>query len=269
MSLAYFAKNFVLDILFPIQCLGCGIEFEKLEPEKRWICKSCLDEIETIKDQVCPVCEKLSDGGKTHHSCQKETSLNGLWVATKYDYKIVREAIRKLKFNFIKDISFPLSEIIAKSVLEVGEFGDFHDLLMVNFSQENGEEKIYVEKEKNKKAETVLVPVPLHKRRYNWRGFNQSFLLSKYIAQKFNLTVSERAVVRKRNTAPQAKVKFMEERKKNVEGAFHFQDKKLVENKNIIVVDDVCTTLSTLNECAKELKKAGAKNVWGLVVARR
>jgi ComF family protein len=268
MSFIYF-KNLLLDILFPIQCLGCGMEFEKLEPKERWICESCLSKIETIKDQVCPVCEKLSDGGKTHHNCQKDTSLNGLWVATEYNYKIVAEAIHKLKFNFIKDISFPLSEIIARSVLEVGEFGDFHDLLMANFSQESEEEKIYIEKEKNKKAETVLIPVPLHKRRYSWRGFNQAFLLSEYIAWRFNLTGRENVIMRKRNTTPQTKIKSVEERKRNIKGAFCCHNKELVEDKNIIVVDDVCTTLSTLNECAEELKKAGVKNVWGLVVARR
>jgi len=262
-------KNFILDLLFPIQCLECGKEFENLEPKERWICEECLEKIETRKEQVCPVCEKPSEGGETHHGCRKETSLNGLWVAAEYGYKTTSDAIHKFKFNFIKDISFPLSEIVVKSVLEVQEFGDFHDLLLSNFSQESGEEKIYTEKAKNKKAETVIVPVPLHKRRYNWRGFNQALLLSEYIANKFNLPVRENLIIRKRNTKPQTKIKSMEKRKKNIKGAFFCPRGDLIKNKNIIIVDDVCTTLATLNECAIELKKAGAKEVWGLVVARR
>lgn len=260
-------KNFILDILFPIRCLKCGREFENLEPKERWICKECLEKIEMREEQVCPVCERSSEGGKTHYKCKKETSLDGLWVAT--EYKIVSSAIHKFKFNFIKDISFSLSEIMAKSVLEVQELSDFHNLLLSNFSQESGEEEIYIEKMKNKKTETVIVPVPLHKKRYNWRGFNQAFLLSKYIASKFNLLIDENLIIRGKNTRPQTKMKSMEERKKNIKGAFFCPRSNLAKNKNVIIIDDVCTTLATLNECAIELKKAGAKEIWGLVVARR
>ena len=259
--------NFILDLLFPIQCLECGEEFENLEPRERWICKECLEKIETRKEQVCPVCEKSSEEGKTHRKCEKETSLDGLWVAV--EYKTVSDAIHKFKFNFIKDISFPLSEIISKSVLEVQEFSDFHDLLLENFSQESGEEEIYTEEIKNKKVETILVPVPLHQKRYKWRGFNQALLLSEYIANKFNLPVCANLIIRQRNTKPQTKIKSMKERRKNIKGAFFCPQESLVGNKNIIIVDDVCTTLATLNECAIELKKAGAKEVWGLAVARR
>ena len=259
--------NLIFDLLFPIQCLECGEEFENLEPRERWICKECLEKIETRKEQVCPVCEKSSEEGKTHRKCKKETSLDGLWVAV--EYKTVSDAIHKFKFNFIKDISFPLSEIITKSVLEVREFSDFHDLLLANFSQESGEEEIYTEKIKNKKAETILVPVPLHQKRYKWRGFNQALLLSEYIADKFNLPVCANLIIRKRNTKPQTKIKSMKERRENIKGAFFCPRESLVKNKNVIIVDDVCTTLATLNECAIKLKKAGAKRVWGLAVARR
>ncbi|MEA1936750.1 MAG: ComF family protein [Patescibacteria group bacterium] len=260
-------KNFILDLLFPIQCLECGEEFENLEPKKRWICEKCLKKIETRKEQVCPVCERLSEGGETHRKCREKTSLDGLWVAV--DYKIASKAIHKFKFDFIKDISFPLSMIAIKSVLEVQEFTDFQDLLLANFSQESGEDEIYTEKIKNKKAETILVPVPLHRKRYNWRGFNQAFLLAKYIANKFKLPVYENLIIRKKNTKSQTKIKSVKERRKNIKGAFFCPPNNLVKNKNIIIVDDVCTTLATLDECAIELKKAGAKKVWGLTVARR
>jgi ComF family protein len=267
------AKNFILDILFPIQCLGCGIELENLDPKERWICSECLEKIKTRKDQVCPVCEQFSEGGMTHYRCKKETALDGLWVATEYKYEVVSEAIHKFKFNFVKDISFPLSEILIKSILETEEYGDFQDLVLANFSQESEEEGIYIEEEKNKKAETIIIPVPLHKKRYNWRGFNQAFLLSEYVADKFNLDICDNSLFRKRNTKPQTKIKSMEKRKENIKGAFFIlkcsDSENLIKNKNIVIVDDVCTTSTTLGECAKELKKVGAKNVWGLVVARK
>jgi len=277
-------KNFLLDILFPIKCLGCGIELENEEPEKRWICPECLSKIKARREQVCPVCEQFSEGGRTHYKCKKETALDGLWVAAEYKHQAVSEAIHKFKFNFIKDISFPLALILIKSVLEAEEYGDFQDIILANFSQESFEEEIYIEKEKNKKAETIIVPVPLHKKRYNWRGFNQAFLLSEHIADKFKLEVYDNFLIRKKNTKPQTKIKSSKERKENIRGAFVFeinnenkngQAQKIVEsdinlkNKNIILIDDVCTTSATLDECAKELKKAGAKTAWGLVVARR
>ncbi|MCK5084261.1 MAG: ComF family protein [Candidatus Pacebacteria bacterium] len=266
-------KNFILDILFPIRCLECEIELENAEPKERWICPECLKKIRTRKDQACPVCEQFSEGGKTHYRCEKETALDGLWVATEYKYEVVSEAIHKFKFDFICDICFPLSEILIRSILEVDEYDDFQDLALVNFSQESEEEEIYIEEQKNKKAETIIVPVPLHKKRYNWRGFNQAFLLSEYIARKFKLDICDNLLFRKRNTKPQTTIKSMKERRENIKGAFFISEcldvKKMIKNNNVIIIDDVCTTLATLSECAKELKRVGAKNVWGLVVARR
>lgn len=264
----FFAKDFVLDLLFPIRCLGCGGELENLKPKERWICPECLVKIETRKEQVCPVCEEFSEGGKTHHKCENKTSLDGLWVATEYDCEIVSEAIHKLKFNFVKDISFPLSRIMEKSILGVEEFGDFQDVVLANRSKES-EEEVYLGKNKNKKAETIIIPVPLHKKRQNWRGFNQAFLLSFCIAEKFDLIVCDDFLFRTKNTKPQTKIKSMEEREENIKGAFSCLNKNFAERKNVILTDDVCTTMATLDECAKELKKAGAESVWGLVVARR
>jgi len=262
-------KNLIIDIIFPIQCLGCSAEFENLESKERWICFKCLEKIKTRREQVCPVCEQFSDGGKTHHRCAKKTFLDGLWVATEYKYEIVSSAIGKFKFNFIRDISFPLSRILIKSILDVEEFGDFQDLIMTNYSQKSDEDEIYIQKEKNIKAETIIIPVPLHKKRYNWRGFNQAFLLSVYIADKFDLDICENLLTRSKNTRPQSKIKSIGERENNIKNAFICLNEDLVMDKNIILIDDVCTTLATLTECAKELKKCGARNVWGLVVARR
>ncbi|MCK5413340.1 MAG: ComF family protein [Candidatus Pacebacteria bacterium] len=264
-----YLKNFVLDVLFPIKCLGCGKEFEGLEAKERWICKQCLEKIVMRKRQVCPFCEKDSDNGKTHHECQKKTFLSGVWVASEYSDDVISEAIHKLKFNFIKDISFPISKVVTKSILQVDEFSDFHDLILSEFSQDSGEEKIYKDDRKNEISETILIPVPLHKKRYNWRGFNQAFLLSEYISDEFHLRVNENLLIRQKNTKPQTKIKSMEKRRENIKGAFSVVENDFLKNKNVIIVDDVCTTSATLNECAKKLKSSGVKDVWGLVVARR
>jgi len=142
-------------------------------------------------------------------------------------------------------------------------------LILSELSQESGEEEIYEDKNKNEKIETIIMPVPLHKKRYNWRGFNQALLLSEYIASEFHLRINEDLLIRRKNTKPQTKIKSMIKRRENIKGAFFIAENDFLNNKNVIIVDDVCTTSATLNECAKELKNAGVKNVWGLVMARR
>ena len=260
-------KNFILDLIFPIHCVGCGAELENLNPRDRWICKECIEKIKTKEKQVCPACEKPSDSGKTHFKCEKKTFLDGLWAAAEYNDSVINKAIHNFKFNFARDISFALSKVIIKSVFEVEEFSDFQDIIMSNFSR--SEEEIYVESKKNRKTETLIIPVPLHRKRLNWRGFNQSALLSKHISKKFNLAMSENLLIRTKNTRPQSQIKSFEERKNNLRGAFFCKKGDLIKGKNVIIVDDVCTTLATLNECAAAVKKVGAKSVWGLVVARR
>ena len=279
--------NFILDILFPIKCLGCGREFENKKPKERWVCEKCLGEIIIRKKQVCPVCEKAAEGGKTCYHCRKKTGLDGLWVASEYSDAILSQAIHKFKFNFVKDLSYPLGKIILKSVLEQEEFGDFQDLLFARAAQ-NLEDDLESGRDGSRSVptaaithsifQTIIIPVPLHRRRLNWRGFNQSELLANEIAGKSNLEVNTKLLIRWRNTKPQTKIKSMAERKENIKGAFKIGivgtglkpvPTELLKNKNIIIVDDVCTTLATLNECALVIKKAGAKKVWGAVVARR
>lgn len=260
--------NFVFDLFFPLKCISCGAENEDLEPKERWICQSCVRKIPLRKFQTCPVCEEYSDGGITHFRCRGKTFLEGLWVASEYKNKIIGDAIKKLKYDFIRDLAFPVSKIIERSVYEAEEFGNFHDLILSEFSRSDEEEK-YMDKERNKKRASVIVPVPLHKKRYNWRGFNQAELISEELSLIFKLEIASGAIIRIKNTKPQMKIGSLAERRRNIEGAFFVEKAKTIKDKDVIIVDDVSTTLSTIDECAKAVKKAGAKNVWGLVAARR
>jgi ComF family protein len=244
------------------------VEFEDLEPKERWICESCLKKVPIRRIQACPACEEYSEGGKTHIRCRRKTSLDGLWVSSEYDSKLVSDAIKKLKFSFVRDISFSLSKIIERSVLEAEEFTEFHDIFLDNFSWTEDEDK-YIDEEKNRRTETVLVPVPLHKKRQNWRGFNQAELISRNVSERFNISLVKDTVARVKNTQPQTKVDTVLRRKENISGAFLCQDPALLKNKNVIILDDVSTTLATIDECAGVIRRSGAKSVWGLVVARR
>jgi ComF family protein len=114
----------------------------------------------------------------------------------------------------------------------------------------------------------VLMPVPLHKSRLRQRGFNQAGLLAEKVAKVFDFDYEENVLFRNRKTKPQVELSGRA-RHENIKDAFRCKNVEKIERRDILLVDDVCTTGSTLEECAKELKNSGAKRVWGLVLARQ
>jgi len=99
--------------------------------------------------------------------------------------------------------------------------------------------------------------------------------LSANLTPGFSIPVASNLIIRNRYTSPQMKIKNYQKRKKNLEGAFEmakngsFHKHKFLENKRLLLVDDIATTGATLFECAKVLKNAGAKEVLALVIARQ
>jgi len=151
---------------------------------------------------------------------------------------IIRRAILKLKYNFVSDLTDELVD------------------LAVNFLQEDFFQA------------RVLVPIPLHWYRKNWRGFNQAEILGKEIALKLKIDFCPDLLLRTRSTKPQVKLKG-KERKKNVRGAFKLNPKYRILDTEYLLFDDVWTTGATMKECARVLKKAGVKKVFGLTLARQ
>jgi ComF family protein len=112
----------------------------------------------------------------------------------------------------------------------------------------------------------VLVPVPLHKSRLRKRGFNQAALLAQQLSKRTHLAINEHTLVRQRATASQIDLDT-EERKSNVRGAFRCRTSTLA-NRRVLLIDDVCTTGSTLEACAVALKDGGTSSVQALTLAR-
>jgi ComF family protein len=110
-----------------------------------------------------------------------------------------------------------------------------------------------------------LLPVPLHKSRMRQRGFNQSIELSRVIAKKLNIPIEYDAVSRTRSTSAQTGLNSTQ-RRKNIKGAFKVVQK--IPAKHVLIIDDVMTTGSTVNELARILKKAGVEQVGVLCLAR-
>lgn len=110
-----------------------------------------------------------------------------------------------------------------------------------------------------------VVPVPLHRVRENWRGFNQAMMLAEILAESWGVKVLE-VVKRKKATRPVAEM-GKNEREREILGAFELVNMELIKGKRLVVVDDVVTTGGTMKEVAKVLKKGGARWVGGWALA--
>ncbi|OGE81063.1 MAG: hypothetical protein A2826_00670 [Candidatus Doudnabacteria bacterium RIFCSPHIGHO2_01_FULL_43_23] len=223
--------NFFLDLILPKTCRVCGA-FDT------WLCEVCQGKIVLNVNQFCPVCVKPSVDGHTHANCGNRNTLDGLLAASDFDQ--LQDLVHSYKYDLIKDLGLPLGKILTGFV----------------------EQKNYVNFVKN----FVIVPVPLHKTRKRFRGFNQSEILAQVVAEKFRLTQKNLLLQRSKNTSPQTKLD-RNQRKQNILGAITAEQKDYIKDKKILLIDDIATTGATLNECAKVLKKYGAREVWGLVLA--
>jgi ComF family protein len=237
-------SSFVLDLLYPKRCVGC-------QKTGSYFCQSCSQNI-TQTDLVCPGCERLSLGGVVHPICKRRYGLDGLWSLGEYKDPL-RRAIQKLKYKWIQELSVILVDIT------IVYWAKHSAYLLDEIKKKDGED-------------WMVVPVPLHWSRKNWRGFNQSALIAEDFAQKLGLHYAD-CLSRVRYTKPQVKL-LSSDRHQNIKNAFEVnrffaaaQNDKLV-GENIILVDDVWTTGSTLKECCYVLKKGGAKKVWALTLAR-
>ncbi|OGY53750.1 MAG: hypothetical protein A3H67_02105 [Candidatus Buchananbacteria bacterium RIFCSPLOWO2_02_FULL_46_11b] len=215
-------KKFILDLLFPIECLGCKQEGE-------WLCPKCLKKI-GIDFSGRPFVPDL--GGE----------LRGVWVASDYKNPLLAQTLQVFKYKFIPD----LGQILGR--------------LLTDFLK-------YKIKNKELPDFDLVLAVPLAKKRKLWRGFNQAEILARAVCRELGREYGDKIINRKFHVHPQVGLKLAQ-RLVNVKDIFTVNDELKVENKKILLVDDVVTTGATMNECAKALVLAGAKEVWGLVVAK-
>jgi len=113
----------------------------------------------------------------------------------------------------------------------------------------------------------VIILVPLHHKRLRERGYNQSALLSRELGKRTSLPVIEDCLIRSKESPSQVRSSSDEERRANVRGAFLCQDDR-AQGRQVLLIDDVCTSGATMEACAVALKNKGAASVWGLTLAR-
>jgi ComF family protein len=145
-----------------------------------------------------------------------------------------------LKYKFVEDLAEPLGGLIVKNIREMGS---------------------------RPGKEFIIIGIPLFRKRLIERGFNQAVLLAKIVSRDLGWPMEEKALQRVRATVPQVELEE-EGRAQNIKNAFAVFDSSKIINKKIILVDDVLTTGATMEECAKTLKLSGAKEVWGVALAK-
>ncbi|MCL4502972.1 MAG: ComF family protein [Deltaproteobacteria bacterium] len=227
----------MLEFFLPRLCLFCAAGVG--EEAAQAICPECEARIEWVKSPLCPGCGRLFGSGDDRlcGDCQTDPPpFDRARAAAVYDPDgVVGQAIKRFKFG--RQIVYqPLlqSWLSRPELLELVTEAD------------------------------LLLPVPLHPRRLKARGFNQALLLAQGFPDR---PIGREVLNRVRHTVPQVGLN-PKERRNNVKGAFGVSQPETVKGKNILLIDDLYTTGSTVAECARVLRRAGAARVEVLTVAR-
>ena len=205
------------------------------------MCTACLSSYSLPGVITCPSCGKHTLGGVVCSACQPTSYLSHhLAMAPYVSDDLLGRCIEMAKYQYVEAAFQRLDAHIA------------------TFLQQHGGYIVDVDQ---------IIPVPLHRRRYVERGFNQATLLAQMIATHTALPILDTTLVRHRATQQQAQL-GRADRKKNVAGAFEVCKQAAIEGTHILLVDDVYTTGSTMQACAEALLAAGAKEVRGWSLAR-
>ncbi|MGD9162494.1 MAG: ComF family protein [Desulfobacteraceae bacterium] len=233
----------LIDIIYPPRCCICADFLEEHPADRGDICDECYSSFKKLTHPFCSICaEPFKSKVEEDHLCEKclrqRPFYDELRAPYLYEEKIM-DAIQLIKYS-------------GKSLI-VKSLGPLLGAYAKNRIRDT--------------SNIIIMPVPLHKKKLKQRGFNQSGLFVKAIIPVLEIEADFFTLIRTRYTEPQAGLS-LEQRRKNVKGAFEVTGDNNIKGKAVVLVDDVATTGNTMNECARILKKAGAGKVLGLTLAR-
>ncbi len=230
------AFNYLINWLYPPKCVFCS-EIIPINMENGF-CESCLNKLEFIENPVCIKCgRKTKNYNETCFDCGEA------------------------EFSFVKNVSlFYYEDKIRESILEFKlgdkpEFGVYFGKLMAEYFAKN------IEYEAD-----VIVSVPMYNKRLKSKGFDHAAILAKELSKNASIPFIKGGLIRIRNTKRQSGLNGGE-RRENVKDAFACKRTELIKGKKIILIDDIFTTGSTADNCAKALINAGAVEVLCLTLA--
>lgn len=205
--------NYFFELFFPRLCVCCE---DRLIDHEKSICLNCLHKLPT-----------------TNHLTTPDNKLEVFFAGRFPFVRIasfayfakggsIQKIVHEIKYKNNPQLAFYIGELCGKEILKSEFFGEID----------------------------YIVPIPLHRKRLKQRGYNQALMIAKGISHKTGFVVSEDNLIRIINNPSQTKSSRFE-RWKNTEGIFEIKDKKLFQGKHILLVDDVITTGSTIEVCAK------------------
>lgn len=212
--------------------------------------------LNTILNIIFPVnCVSCGEKGEdlcvkclsTSPEAERETEK---WIFSLYDYRdpIIKKAIWLLKYKNKRTLANTFANVLYGRILE--ELSDL--MVFENF------------------RDPILIPIPISSKRRKERGFNQTELICKKLAEldkNQNFKLNKNILIKDKETIHQAHIKERKDRLKNLAGSFQVLNPEIIQNKNIILIDDVTTTGATLKEAKITLKKAGAKKIVAFTIA--
>jgi ComF family protein len=228
------------DWLYPRACPGCDALSDR---PGRHLCSQCLAQIRLHDRSLCSACGAQAEGEVRHgfvcDACRAWRPAFDRARSAGYFQGVLRELTHQFKYSGALWLRHDLADLLLGCLSAHFEAG----------------------------AVDAVVPVPLHALRERERSYNQSALLAQEVAARLGRRFDGRALVRTRRTESQTAFDVAR-RHANVLGAFTAARPEWVARRCVLLVDDVMTTGATLSECARALKKAGARAVWAVTVAR-
>jgi ComF family protein len=227
--------RWALDFALPPRCAGCGI----IVADVHSFCADCWKQVEFLGETGCKTCG-MPLGATEQTTCgaclARPPRIHRTRAAVAYG-ELSRSLAIRLKYGRKVAVARTMARYMAPLVSETGD--------------------------------RLLVPVPLHRTRLWNRGFNQSALVARELSRRLGIAANPLVLRRIRRTPPLKGMSPLQ-RRKTVSGAFRVRDKAAISGKTVILVDDVLTTGSTAEACARTLRRAGAARVelvsWARVV---
>jgi len=226
--------SLVREALFPPLCYSCKTELSSELP----LCGTCETSLHSEWKTICPVCEKEKTFLQKRRCAHAPGFLATLSYITLYSQPTIRGLIHTLKYSGIQNSLSPFAKLVEKEKI---------NLLRI--------------------PADIIVPIPLHKRRERERGFNQADNIARLVSQVISLPLEKDILVRQRSSTPQAQNKRRADRERNIRGLFKVS-RGFERGGSILLVDDVSTSGSTLEEAARVLVQAGAGAVHAFTLAR-
>ena len=228
------APDKVAALLYPSRCPVCD---RPVRPSSERICLSCLKTLKPIRTPFCEKCGKkvsagmriCADCGRMHHAFTRSRGA--------FEYGPLSKAIYRYKYLGRREYSKVFSELTYRQLADY-----IHGV-----------------------HPDIIAAVPVSKKKLLKRGYNQAAELAKGLSELSGIPFEDGALLRVRDTSPM-KLLSPSERQKNLKNAFT-GGQNVVKFKRVLLVDDIYTTGSTMDECSRALLKAGAESVYGLTMA--